>query len=163
MAVDVPHSSAIRLMSSPASTRSEMCPRRSEHGVTPVRNDISGSRSGRAGHFERRIPEARALYASHWRAVERALHEHMPDGCRWSEPAGGFFTWLSLPGIDTTAMRAAALEAGVAYVPGAPFYPGDGGRDELRLSFSFLREEELGTAVARLAGVVRETTSTAAG
>ena len=117
---------------------------------------------GRAGHFERRIPEARALYASHWRAVERALHEHMPDGCRWSEPAGGFFTWLSLPGIDTTAMRAAALEAGVAYVPGAPFYPGDGGRDELRLSFSFLVEEELGTAVARLAGVVRETTSTAA-
>ncbi len=111
---------------------------------------------GRAGQFERRIPEARALYASHWRAVERALHEHMPDGCGWSEPAGGFFTWLSLPGIDTTAMRPAALEAGVAYVPGAPFYPGDGGgRNELRLSFSFLGEKELETAVERLAGVVR--------
>ena len=110
---------------------------------------------GRAGHFERRIPEARALYASHWRAVERALREHMPDGCRWSEPEGGFFTWLSLTGTDTVAMRAAALEAGVAYVPGAPFYPSDGGRDELRLSFSFLGEAELETAVERLAGVVR--------
>jgi 2-aminoadipate transaminase len=119
---------------------------------------------GRAGHFERRIPEARALYASHWRAVERALREHMPAGCVWSEPAGGFFTWLSLPGIDTVAMRPAALDAGVAYVPGVPFYPDGGGRSELRLSFSFLGEDELQTAVARLAGVVaRRATSTTAG
>jgi 2-aminoadipate transaminase len=118
---------------------------------------------GRAGHFERRIPEARALYASHWRAVEGALREHMPAGCEWSEPAGGFFTWLSLPGVDTVAMRPAALDAGVAYVPGAPFYPAGGGRSELRVSFSFLGEDELATAVARLAGVVRGTTSTAAG
>jgi 2-aminoadipate transaminase len=80
----------------------------------------------------------------------------MPPGCTWSEPAGGFFTWLSVPGADTGELRAAALEAGVAYVPGAPFYPGDGGRDEMRLSFSFLGEEELATAVERLAGVVRE-------
>ena len=110
---------------------------------------------GRAGHFERRIPEARALYASHWRAVERALREHMPAGCSWSEPAGGFFTWLSLPGIDTVAMRPAALDAGVAYVPGVPFYPGDGGRSELRVSFSFLGEDELEIAVTRLAEAVR--------
>ena len=87
----------------------------------------------------------------------------MPPGCTWSEPEGGFFTWLSVPGVDTTAMRSAALEAGVAYVPGAPFYPGDGRRDELRVSFSFLDEEELGTAVSRLAEVVRAETSTAAG
>ena len=32
-----------------------------------------------------------------WRAVERALHERMPAGVRWSEPSGGFFTWLMLP------------------------------------------------------------------
>jgi 2-aminoadipate transaminase len=118
---------------------------------------------GRAGHFERRIPEARALYASHWRAVERALREHMPPECEWSEPAGGFFTWLSLPGIDTVELRPAALEAGVAYVPGAPFYPGDGGRDELRVSFSFLGEDELATAVSRLAGVVRAANVNCAG
>jgi 2-aminoadipate transaminase len=109
---------------------------------------------GRAGHFERRIPEARDLYASHWRAVSRALRASMPAGCTWSEPEGGFFSWLELPGIDTVAMRPAALDAGVAYVPGGPFYPGEGGRNELRLSFSYLDEDELETAVSRLAGVV---------
>jgi 2-aminoadipate transaminase len=109
---------------------------------------------GRAGSFERRLPSARALYASHWRAVQSALQSHMPPTCRWSEPEGGFFTWLEVPGVDTRAMRVAALEAGVAYVPGAPFYPRAGGSNELRVSFSYLDEEELEEAVVRLAGVV---------
>lgn len=111
---------------------------------------------GRAGHFERRIPESRALYAAGWRAVERALHEFMPPGVRWSEPSGGFFTWLTLPpGLDASTLRPAALEAGVNYVPGRPFYPGDDdGGGELRVSFSFLSEDDLGVAVERLAGVI---------
>ena len=110
---------------------------------------------GRDGHFERNLPQARALYASHWAAVERALERHLPDGCAWTTPTGGFLTWLTLPEhLDVIAMRPAATEAGVAYVPGAPFHLGDAGRNELRLSFSFLTEDELGVALERLAGVI---------
>jgi 2-aminoadipate transaminase len=110
---------------------------------------------GRAGGFERHLPHARALYASHWTALSAALSEHMPDGVGWTEPTGGFMTWLTLPDeLDARALRAAALEAGVAYVPGAPFHVGDGGRNTLRLSFSHLTEAELATAAERLAGVV---------
>jgi 2-aminoadipate transaminase len=110
---------------------------------------------GRAGHFERQVPQSRALYERGWRAVEGALHQHMPPGMSWSEPSGGFFTWLTLPeGIDASELRAAALEAGVNYVPGRPFYPGDEGAAELRVSFSYLSEAELATAVERLAGVI---------
>lgn len=68
---------------------------------------------------------------------------------------GGFFSWLRVPeSIDTVAMRPLALEGGVSYVPGAPFYAGSGGRDELRLSFSYLAQAELATAVERLAAVI---------
>src|SRR4051812_4455491 len=110
---------------------------------------------GRAGHFERRIPEARALYAAHWAALARALERHMPPEVDWSEPAGGFFTWLRLPpGLDATALRPAAIEAGVNYVPGTPFYPGDEGAGELRISFSHLSEADLEEAARRLAGVI---------
>jgi 2-aminoadipate transaminase len=113
---------------------------------------------GRAGHFERQIPVARELYGSHWRTVERALREHLPEGCTWSVPTGGFFTWLTLPEhVDAIAMRGAAIEAGVAYVAGAPFYAGEQGRNELRLSFSFLPEGELAVAVQRLGGVIADT------
>ena len=111
---------------------------------------------GRAGGFERHLPAARALYASHWDALAAALTRHMPEGVRWTEPTGGFLTWLTVPEeLDTVAMRPAATEAGVAYVPGPPFHVGDGGANALRLSFSHLTEPELETAVERLAGVVR--------
>ncbi len=111
---------------------------------------------GRGGGFERHLPAARALYASHWAALSAALERHMPAGVGWTEPAGGFLTWLTLPaGLDTLSLRPAALAAGVAYVPGPPFHVGDEGRNALRLSFSHLTEPELETAVERLAGVVR--------
>jgi 2-aminoadipate transaminase len=111
---------------------------------------------GRGGGFERNLPAARALYASHWAALSAALTRHMPEGVAWTEPTGGFLTWLTLPEeLDTVSMRAAALEAGVAYVAGPPFHVGDGGGNTMRLSFSHLTEAELETAVERLAGVVR--------
>jgi 2-aminoadipate transaminase len=111
---------------------------------------------GRAGGFERHLPAARTLYASHWAALSAALERHMPDGAEWTEPTGGFLTWLTLPEwFDTRAMRPAALAAGVAYVPGPPFFVGDEGRNAMRLSFSHLTEPELETAVERLATVIR--------
>jgi 2-aminoadipate transaminase len=112
---------------------------------------------GRAGGFERHLPAARALYASHWAALSAALKHHMPDGCTWTEPTGGFLAWLTLPdALDVFALRPAAIDAGVAYVPGPPFHVGDDGRNSMRLSFSHLSEAELETAVERLAGVVRD-------
>jgi 2-aminoadipate transaminase len=111
---------------------------------------------GRAGGFERHLPAARALYASHWAALSGALARHMPDGVGWTEPAGGFLTWLTLPPeLDVLALRPAALAAGVAYVPGPPFHVGGDGSNTMRLSFSHLTDAELGTAVERLAGVIR--------
>ena len=108
---------------------------------------------GRSGGFERNLPRSRELYAARWRALKAALERHLPDGCTWTEPDGGFLTWLTLP-VDTRELRPAATEAGVAYVPGRPFYATDDGHNELRLSFSFLTEDELDTAIRRLASVL---------
>jgi 2-aminoadipate transaminase len=114
---------------------------------------------GRGGHFAHGVEAARALYASHWAALGPALAAHMPPGCTWSEPTGGMFTWVALPPhLDVIALRDAATAAGVAYVPGRPFYVTDnGGGNEMRLSFSHLDGPQLELAAQRLAGVVRET------
>ena len=111
---------------------------------------------GRSGGFERHLPAARALYASHWAALSAALEAHLPAGVRWTAPTGGFLTWLTLPAeLDVLALRPAATAAGVAYVPGPPFHPGDRGRNAMRLSFSHLTPPELTEAARRLGGVVR--------
>ncbi|HZG93708.1 MAG TPA: aminotransferase class I/II-fold pyridoxal phosphate-dependent enzyme, partial [Mycobacteriales bacterium] len=111
---------------------------------------------GGAGGFERHLPAARALYAAQWAALSAALSRHMPEDVEWTQPAGGFLTWLTLPAeLDALALRSAAIAAGVAYVPGPPFHAGDHGRNTLRLSFSHLGEDELEAAAERLAGVIR--------
>jgi 2-aminoadipate transaminase len=111
---------------------------------------------GRNGGFERHLPAAQALYASHWAALNAALARHMPAGVDWTQPTGGFLTWLTLPEeLDTLAMRPAATAVGVAYVPGPPFHVGDVGRNSMRLSFSHLNEAELESAAERLAATVR--------
>lgn len=110
---------------------------------------------GRAGLFGSRLPHARALYESHWVALAGALRRHMPEGVTWSEPTGGMFTWLRMPeGLDARELRPAATEAGVAYVPGSPFYADGGGGHEMRLSYSSLDERRLSIAAERLAGVI---------
>ena len=112
---------------------------------------------GRGGHFEAQLPRACELYGSHWRALDGALRASMPPEVGWTRPTGGFLTWVELPeGLDALSLREAALEAGVAYVPGAPFYAGGAGANELRLSFSALSEADLGEAGRRLGCVIRD-------
>ena len=43
----------------------------------------------------------------------------------------------------------------MTYVPGQAFHVGGGGANALRLSFSYLSEDDLDRAVERLAGVLR--------
>ncbi|MBP6898787.1 MAG: PLP-dependent aminotransferase family protein [Burkholderiaceae bacterium] len=114
-----------------------------------------------AGH----VPTIRARYQGQARAMARALAQHMPAGTEWQEPQGGMFFWLRLPaGIDALALLPRAVDAGVAYVPGAAFYaaqPGHGpgqGPDArtLRLSFVTLSEAEIADAVAILGRVLHE-------
>ena len=58
-------------------------------------------------------------------------------------------------GHDATALLPHALDAGVAYVPGAAFATDDRSRDFARLSFATLSPDRLVLAVDRLATVVR--------
>ena len=59
--------------------------RAQEHPVRRLANIVSVAveEYGRGGHFERELPGARELYASHWRALDGALREHMPEGVAW--------------------------------------------------------------------------------
>jgi 2-aminoadipate transaminase len=48
-----------------------------------------------------------------------------------------------------------ALVEKVAFVPGAPFFPGGGGTSTLRLNFSYSRPDVIDEGIRRLGAVVR--------
>jgi 2-aminoadipate transaminase len=111
---------------------------------------------GRGGHLDRQLVASRALYARRAELMGKALAEHMPDGTSWTTPGGGFFTWLTAPdGVDTVALTPAATARKVAYVPGVPFYPGDGGVSQLRLAYSRVADDLIGEGAQRLGALFR--------
>ncbi len=108
----------------------------------------------RGGHLRRQLQLSRALYADRCSAMLTALDREMPAGVTWTRPTGGFFTWLTGPiGTDTTTMAQQAKAAGVAFVPGPPFYPDGRGVRELRLSFSRVTEPDINDGIRRLAAL----------
>jgi 2-aminoadipate transaminase len=108
----------------------------------------------RRGLLDDQLARSRELYARKCGLLLEALREHMPEGASWTEPRGGFFSWLTGP-FDATAAAARAADAGVAVVPGALFYPDGRGGDSIRLSFSMVDEAQIAPGVERLAYAIR--------
>ncbi len=108
------------------------------------------------GFLREHVPTIRARYKAQRDAMQAALQQHLPPGCRWQVPAGGMFFWVTLPdGLDATALLPLAVEAGMAYVPGTTFFPHGGHANTLRLSFVTVPPERIAQGVAALAQVLR--------
>jgi 2-aminoadipate transaminase len=85
-----------------------------------------------------------------------ALARHLPEGCSWTRPDGGLFLWVTLPErIDAVELLQAAMAQKVAFVPGQPFWVGEGVGNTLRLNFSNASEERIDEGVRRLGEVIR--------
>jgi DNA-binding transcriptional MocR family regulator len=72
-------------------------------------------------------------------------------------PDGGFFIWLTLPeDIDAGRLLPEARERGIEYLPGATCYTDGRGKNQIRLSFSFARDEQIDSGIRILADIVRD-------
>jgi 2-aminoadipate transaminase len=107
------------------------------------------------GHLPGQIARLRATYREKRDAFLAALDRHLTDKATWTRTAGGMFLLLSLPAGRAAGRRlAAALDRGVAFVPGAPFFPAGGGEETMRLNFVSPPLEQIEDGVARLAKAV---------
>jgi 2-aminoadipate transaminase len=102
------------------------------------------------------IKGLREAYAMRRDAMIAAMPGAAPDGSSWTDPDGGMFTWIRLPGpVDTATLLPAALAKDVAFVPGAPFYAGRPDTATLRLSFTTHTPAEITEGMRRLGSVLR--------
>jgi 2-aminoadipate transaminase len=109
----------------------------------------------RRGWIDEQLVLSRALYRRKCERMLGALERWMPDGAHWTQPQGGFFSWLTLPdGADSVDVARLAAERGVGIVPGTLFFPDGRGADTVRLSFSMVAEPQIDDGIERLAALL---------
>ncbi|MFF7981472.1 PLP-dependent aminotransferase family protein [Streptomyces sp. NPDC007901] len=98
-----------------------------------------------------------AYYGETLRVTLRELSRRLPPerrtalGVHWNEPTGGFFLKVSVPfRADEAALARSARDFGVIWTPMSYFYPEGGGEYALRLSTSYLTQQDIEEGVARL-------------
>lgn len=96
----------------------------------------------------------RDVYRERRDAMLAAMDASFPPGVTWTRPQGGLFLWVTLPEyLDATELLQVALTHKVAYVPGDAFHPDGGGRNTLRLNFSYCDPVRIAEGIRRLGGV----------
>jgi len=108
-----------------------------------------------SGFLTSHIAACQALYRANAQAMTGALQQHMQGLARWTVPAGGMFQWLELTKCEDAAqLLNRAIDAGVAFVPGAPFYAEHPKVNTARLCFSTGTASDIERGVETLAHVL---------
>ena len=110
------------------------------------------------GRYYELLEEFRQSYARKQELVCRALDDMKTLGVRYLRPRGGVYIWCQLPdGIDSKEFIREAYQNGLALLPGYVFYPfKNGGRNHIRLNYSFESEERLVEGLAILKSLLMQ-------
>ncbi len=101
------------------------------------------------------IATIRELYGERAKALHAELTEAFGDRLALTRPEGGMFLWGEFADeVDTAALLPAAIDAGVAYVPGAAFAVRRDLTRALRFCYTTSSPGDLREAVRRLATVL---------
>src|SRR5205085_2754217 len=95
----------------------------------------------KSGRMPETLRNVRQKYGERARTMAEALKRELGNAIEFTEPQGGLFFWARLTGAggkvkDAAEFAKRAIEQGVAFVPGAPFYAKNPDLSALRLSFA---------------------------
>jgi 2-aminoadipate transaminase len=129
--------------------------RQDSHSSTFVQTLVEHLVVSRPGWFDTTLAGARELYRHRAELLVAELHAQLPGQFELTVPEGGFFLWprLADDAVDPHELHARAGAAGVDYQPGEFFAsgPGTDSARRLRLAYGDRTDDELRTAVGRLA------------
>ena len=113
-----------------------------------------------AGRMPATLARVRQVYAERAQAMGDALRRELGDAISFVPPQGGLFVWARLTGAggkvaDGNVLAQRAIDKGVAFVPGAPFFCAEPDHATLRLSFATADVDKIREGVARLAQAVQ--------
>jgi len=109
----------------------------------------------KAGRMPATLANVRRTYAERAKAMGEALTRELGEAVEFTQPQGGLFFWARLTGKggklkDAGEFAKRAIEQGVAFVPGAPFYAAHPDVATFRLSFATAGVDKILEGVGRL-------------
>ncbi|GAD24248.1 PLP-dependent aminotransferase family protein [Acidovorax sp. MR-S7] len=113
----------------------------------------------KAGRMPGTLAHVRAVYAERAQAMGDALRSELGAAVEFVQPQGGLFVWARLTGAtgavaDGNVLAKRAIDKGVAFVPGTPFFCANPDHATLRLSFATAGVDKIREGVARLGQAV---------
>jgi DNA-binding transcriptional MocR family regulator len=114
----------------------------------------------KSGRMPETLAQVRRVYAERAKAMSVALRRDLGSAVSFVEPQGGLFIWARLTGADGgptdgAAFSKRAVEQGVAFVPGAPFFASHPDHATFRMSFATAGLDKIEEGVARLVKALR--------
>lgn len=97
------------------------------------------------------VKEISALYGKRKDLMLEGIKKDFPEGVKYTDPEGGMFLWVEVPGVDDTVeLFKECLEHDVAFVPGDPFFAGEVQPGAFRLNYSNMKEDQIEVGLKRL-------------
>ena len=97
------------------------------------------------------VKEISALYGKRKDLMLEGIKKYFPEGVKYTDPEGGMFLWVEVPGVDDTVeLFKECLEHDVAFVPGDPFFAGEAQPGAFRLNYSNMKEDQIEVGLKRL-------------
>ena len=97
------------------------------------------------------VKEISALYGKRKDLMLEGIKKYFPEGVKYTDPEGGMFLWVEVPGVDDTVeLFTECLEHDVAFVPGDPFFAGEVQPGAFRLNYSNMKEDQIEVGLKRL-------------
>ncbi len=112
---------------------------------------------GKGGFLDEHVKYIRKVYKERRDAMLEIMDEMFPPEVTWTHPQGGMFLWGTMPEkLDAAEVLKVALERKVAFVPGASFHATGGGKNTMRLNFSYSTPEVIREGITRLGITLKE-------
>lgn len=98
------------------------------------------------------------LYGKRKQLMADGLKKYFPAGVKYTNPEGGMFLWVEVPGVDDTVeLFKECLKHNVAFVPGNPFFAGKPQPGAFRLNYSNAKEDQIKVGMKQLGEALQET------
>jgi len=108
------------------------------------------------GGYDRHLRQLRQTLAQHRQRVLRSIAKHFPSDTRVTQPEGGYFVWVELPGrIDALELHRLALSHDISIAPGHLFSADHRFSHHLRVNFGHPDHPDVETSLKTLGQIAK--------